>query len=124
MDRLDYAIDELMDELDELDEFTASFRIKQRLPSTRIFPVSSGTVSVTSTARWNWPARCPVKTYQMTLWRNVDWWFDDNKGTRTFTVGTTGTQSWSGLESGDYYLEIYVPSGNPDCVLLGNITVT
>lgn len=108
----------------DFDDFSAAFRIRQRLPQSRIFPVTSGTASVTSSARWDRPAACPIRQYTITLWRNVDWWFDENLGTKTFVIPGTTTATWTGLPSGNYYLEIYVGSTNPDCILLGNVTVT
>ena len=117
-------IDALIDELDDVDEFKSTFRIKSRLPSTRIFPVTSGTVTVTVSARWDRPSACPIRNYTIRLWRNVDWWFDDNHGAKTFPAPGSHTAKWTGLPSGDYYLEIDTGSTNPNCVLSGDIEVT
>jgi len=119
-------IDALIDDLDDVDEFKAPFRIKTRLPSTRIFPVTGGKVTVTTrSTRWDRPSACPIRSFTVRLWRNVDWWFDDNHGARTFpVVAGSHTETWTGLPAGDYYLEIDVGSTNPNCVLSGEIEVT
>lgn len=122
-DSADFA-DELLDDLDDIDEFKSTFRIKTRLASSRHFAVTSGTVTVTASTRWNLPCVCPIRSYIVRLWRNVDWWFDEDKGARTFSIPGPSTATWSGLSSGDYYLEIDVGSTNTTCVLSGDIEVT
>jgi hypothetical protein len=113
------------DDLGAGDEFTGSFRIRTRLPQTRVFPVTSGSVSVTSSPRWDRPSACPVRSYRMTLWRKTAFFLpDENEGSRTFPIPGTATDTWTGLAPDSYYLEINVGNSNPSCILLGDITVT
>ena len=111
---------------DEEEQFLARFQIRQRLPMSRLFPVSSGSVTVRSTAGWDRPAQCAQRasTYSITLWRQVDWWWDENHGTKTFPTRGTATATWSGLPSGTYYVELYVGNSDTNCILVGELDIT
>jgi hypothetical protein len=117
------VLEDLLDDRYDVDAFSASFRIRQRLPKSRIFPVTSGTINVTSSARWDRPSACQVRQYTITPHR-VGWVWDDDFEPKTFVIPGTTNRTWSGLPQGDYYLEIFVGSSNPECILLGNVTVT
>ena len=60
MARLDTSVDAWVDRLEEGegDEFSATFRIRTRLPATRRFPVTNGTVRVTYHKTLVEPATC------------------------------------------------------------------
>ncbi len=123
MDELE-AID-TFDKGTESDSFTSSFRIRTRLPRSRIFPVTSGSVTVSSFARWDRPAACPIREYYIELRKSEPWYRPDQSfGSVRFPVSRTASFIWRGLPSGNYYLEIWVANSNSNCVLLGDISVT
>jgi hypothetical protein len=118
-----WQIDRELGSLNENASFASSFKITTRLPESRKFTVSTGTVSVTSSAGWDRPSACPIRQYQIRLWKSGRV-YDDDLGAFTFAIGGSATATWTNLSPGEYYLEITVNNGNPSCFLLGNITVT
>jgi hypothetical protein len=106
--------------------WSGTFEIKMRLPSSRIFSVTRGTVMVEASATWSGIRTIPLPSdFTITLWRDVDWGRDENKGSATFpTNGTTTSFTWSNLSNADYYLEIYVGNTDPYYTLNGNLSVT
>lgn len=108
-----------------LRRWTGSFNITTRLPKSRRFSVSSGSVEVRSGASWESSEACPESSnYNITLWQDVENWFDSNHGSETYPVPGADTKTWTELPSGEYYLEIYYPNTNPYCRISGNLNVT
>lgn len=105
--------------------FSSTISIRHAFLKSRNFSVSGGTVSVTINASWDrGPAHCSGTDFQVTLKKEVDFWFDDNFGTRNFPVGSRHTETWSDLPSGTYYLEITRSDGDiGHCILQGSIDV-
>lgn len=113
------------DEFDDVDEFVSTFRIRTRLPSSRLFPVTRGAVTVSSSARWDRPASCPVRDYHIQLHKSESWYRPNRSfGSARFPISRAANFTWNNLPSGNYYLEIWVGNTNPNCILLGDITVT
>lgn len=97
--------------------FPFDFSIKARLPESRKFYVSNGKVTVDSFADYEDDIRkMPVKPgnhYYIKLHRSIDWWPDEGYTSAKYTTGRDQTYTWTGLESGNYYMEIWKhePSG-------------
>jgi N-acetylmuramoyl-L-alanine amidase len=106
--------------------WSGTFAIKIRLPSSRIFSVTRGAVTVEASATWSGYRTIPLASdFSITLWRNVDWGSDDDKGSVSFpTNGTTASSTWKDLSNADYYLEIYVGNTDPSYTLNGTVSVT
>lgn len=100
------------------------FDITTRLPESRKFSVSSGSVTVKSSARWRRPASCPSSAnYTIRLWEDV-WGPDTGYGGKSYPVPGTDTKTWSNLPNGTYYLEIDWGNTKPSCRIDGNLDVT
>lgn len=94
-------------------DFASSFAITARLPQTRLFPVAQGgSVRISVDAHSEYTGVQGSRIWLL-LHRSVENWFDSDIGSpRAFTIGGgPATFSWSGLEAGDYYLEIYHLNG-------------
>ena len=103
--------------------FRGQFDIMARLPKSRSFNVPGDFVAVTSDAYWIGPSGwCRRGDYYMVLHQEY-WYGDRDVGSRLFLEGRPETKAWTGLSSGTYYLEIWVPNTNPNCVLHGDIEV-
>jgi hypothetical protein len=90
---------------------------------SRRFEIRHGAVNVICDASWN-AAGCEPGTYFITLVRERSLWFDKDKGTMGFPAGKLHGATWDGLDSGDYYLQIWMSDHDPRCVLNGNIKVS
>lgn len=103
--------------------FRGNFDITARLPKSRSFYVPHDFVEVTSDAYWIGPDEwCRRGEYYMVL--NEERWYGDREvGSRLFLQGRSETKAWTDLSSGSYYLEIWVPNTNPNCLLHGDIEV-
>jgi hypothetical protein len=103
--------------------FSGQFEITARLPKSRSFSVPHDFVEVTSYAYWIGPGEwCRRGEYYMVL--NEERWYGDREiGSRLFLQGRSETKAWTGLSRGTYYLEIWVPNTNPNCLLHGDIEV-
>lgn len=86
-----------------------NFTIQARLPQSRLFYVSSnGKVTVHSYAQYDasdLPAGVGSKYYIGI--RRLGMLFDSNEGNYLFTVGKNQSHTWTGLDPGNYYLEIW-----------------
>lgn len=103
--------------------FRSTISMRHRFLQSRTFEVTSGTVNVFCDAAWSDPS-CMPQTYFMTLTKQESYWFDDGKGSIGFPVGRSFSATWSGLEPGDYYLQIWFPTDHdPRCELSGDIVV-
>ena len=118
-------LDFLLEDLAEEDFFSSSFSIRRQSLRSRIFSVSSGSATVTSSARWDRPGSCSIREYSIGLRKSEPWYLPDQTfGSFRFPIPGSASPTWSGLPTGNYYLEITVGNSNPYCVLLGDITVT
>jgi hypothetical protein len=93
-------------------DWSSWFRMKARLPESRRFPVpEGGSVLVRITARSEY---VPMQGAQITvvLHRDVDLWVDEKlPGRNHAIVGQDRTLTWSNLQAGTYYLELFHLSG-------------
>lgn len=113
--------------------FRSSFEIRVRLPETRHFAVpAGGSVAVTcsngrflvagSREETAEGAATGARRFQVVLRRSIDWRVDTSYDVRTFIVGDTQREVWSGLEEGTYYLDIW-RGGNSNFLLVSDIAV-
>jgi len=103
--------------------FNSTMEICHRILKSRVFQVTRDAINVSVNTQWNGPAGCGGSQFPMTLTRdNII--FDDELGTKQFDVGQSSTQTWGGLEPGNYYLTIWPDNTNPNCCLVGDIEVT
>jgi hypothetical protein len=93
-------------------DWTSWFRMKARLPETRHFPVpGNGSVTATITARSEFEPMLGAGI-SVILHREVDWGRDEDlPGSTRAIVGQESVLTWSGLEEGTYYLELFHLSG-------------
>lgn len=92
---------------------------------SRNFKVSGGTATVTSDASWN-PELPFSSKYFITLHEDKSLWFDSNEGKVACQVGKSQSFTWSGLDSGTYYLMIKVDREPSSSVykLEGDVTIS
>jgi hypothetical protein len=111
---------------------TIPWNIRQWTTHKRIsnnFSVGSrGSVSVTSNLVWVGPSRCNniASTVEIKIYRSVDYWFDSKVHSDTISL-VGGSTSVLNLDSGTYYVEIYLGGYNGDpthCSLTGNISIS
>ncbi len=114
--------------------FTSTFAIRARLPETRHFQVpAGGAVVVTCTNPQfldaadgeevgSLPAGAGAPHMSINLHRSVDWGPDVGAETYSFPVGSTHSETWSGLAAGTYYVEIW-RGGNTNFMVSSSITV-
>lgn len=110
-------------ELSKQSSFDSTISIKHRYLKSRIFSVTSGTVSVTIDAHW--VANCAdISHLNVSLTRDINWGIDREQGTKQFKIGQSDTHSWSDLPEGNYYLTFFFAANtNPHCELSGTINV-
>lgn len=104
-------------------DFESFYSMTMRLPQSRSFLVSSGgSVSVKVSADSEYEVIRGGKVTVM-LHRQKPWYTRDAtiEPTNQVEIGATGTFSWSGLEQGTYYIELYQLSG---MLVEGNLSVT
>ncbi|MEV6488068.1 hypothetical protein AB0M20_05410 [Actinoplanes sp. NPDC051633] len=103
-------------------DWSSWFKMKARLPETRRFPVKDkGSVTATIAASSEFE---PMQGAQITviLHRDVSWGRDDDlTGSPAAVVGQETATTWSDLEEGTYYIELYHLSG---LEVEGTISVT
>ena len=102
--------------------FNSTMQICHRLLKSRVFKVTRDSIKVTVSTRWDGPSGCGGATFPMNLNKN-NLIFDDELEKKVFTVGQN-SQTWDGLEEGEYYLTIWPDNTNPHCCLVGDIEVT
>jgi hypothetical protein len=104
--------------------FSSTIRMERRFLESRRFPVTAGTATLTSDAAWNMPG-CLPNTYFVTLVKERNNWFDQEKGSFGFPAsGGSHSASWYDLDSGTYYLQFWFTTDHdPACVLSGNVRV-
>ncbi|HUU75218.1 MAG TPA: DUF4157 domain-containing protein [Methanoregulaceae archaeon] len=101
-----------------------NFSIKARLPKSRLFYVpSNGSVTVTSKANYDisvLPAEVGFRYYIGIL--RLGTLFDRDAGNHLFQIGKMESHTWTNLEQGNYYLEIWKdePGGFSPFLLIGN----
>jgi hypothetical protein len=110
-------------------DFTSTLSICLRILNSRAFQVKNGGLKVTLRARWvskPWlgPEHlCEAPDYWVSL-EKKRLLFDKEIGTSKVPAGKAVSLTWRGLESGDYYLTIFVPeSHHPACCLEGDLSV-
>ncbi|WP_044398252.1 hypothetical protein [Lacinutrix sp. Hel_I_90] len=115
---------EVLETLSSQSSFNSTISIKHRYLKSRVFAVSGSTVEVQIDSSWT-PLNCStLNELNVTLTRSVDYWPDDEKGTKQFRIGGPDTKTWNDLESGNYYLTFFfVNNTNPNCELTGTIAV-
>lgn len=82
----------LADDFADTDEFTASFGIRTRPPRSRLFPVTSGSITISGSARWDQPSACPVREYHIELRKSELWYRPDGSfGSVRFPVSRSAS---------------------------------
>ncbi|WP_346882214.1 hypothetical protein [uncultured Algibacter sp.] len=110
--------------LSEQSSFNSTISIKHRYLKSRVFSATGGTVAVTIDSNWVPEGCSDLSHLNVYLTQEINWGIDDQKGTKLFRIGTSDTQTWSGLPSGNYYLTFFFANNtNPHCELQGTIHV-
>jgi hypothetical protein len=96
-----------------------------RVLKTRLFDIPDrGAVTVTCDGHMDRPAPCRVPTYSIEL-EEKGLLFDSSHGEKAYPAnGSKHSESWHDLPSGRYYLIISISNTDPNCHLIGTITVT
>lgn len=107
--------------------FPSTMEICHRVLESRHFEVTDGSVMVDLTPHLSGtdnPA-CINHNFQIELSRDISWGFDMHLPALDMNSGG-GRQvaGWMGLPNGTYYLTISRSYDNPDCCLMGEMTVT
>jgi hypothetical protein len=72
---------------------------------SKVYPMNGSNITITTTpVDYSSGAKGHMR---VELYRNVEWGFDDYIGYRTVPLTSTGSASWSGIDSGDYYFKLW-----------------
>lgn len=103
--------------------FNSTISIKHSYLKSRVFKVKGKIVKVTIDSHWIPPKSNNIRELYVVLTHVKDYWFDSNKGEKTFAIGKKDTKTWTELTPGNYYLEFHVADTNPHTELKGTIEV-
>lgn len=102
--------------------FTSTIDVTRAL-KTRAFDVpNNGTVMVTCDGHMDRPGGCPFLSYSVEVVREGIL-SDSGRGARAYPIGARHAEAWRNLPAGRYYLLVSIDNSNPNCHLVGNITV-
>jgi outer membrane protein OmpA-like peptidoglycan-associated protein len=112
------------------ESFDSTLHICRRLLNSRNFHVAHGRVEVDIDADWldasgGGPASagsCPMTEFHVSL-EQVGMILNSEIGTQDVPTGKTKTLTWTGLDSGEYFLNIWTNNDNPECCLDGKVSV-
>jgi hypothetical protein len=85
--------------------FTWTAHFNSNLRSRDYSTPNSGTHKITSTADChNWQMN---RSYQVEVWRNIDFWPDHSYGRHTYYCGETDATSWSIGDTGTFHFDLH-----------------
>jgi hypothetical protein len=102
---------------------TSTFRFETGNLSHYWKTPAGGSVTVSVHAVWDRPGTCRVPDYTVTL-RRRGIFTPTEIGTLTApTDGSTHTETWKGLQAGEYELYLYTANTKDQCNLVGSVTI-